>query len=167
VADRAIWKGVVAGVVGGLAASFAMERAQAQMSKLMSNGSSGDESSSSEQSDPATVKAADAIVEQTMGRHLANGQKPGAGEAMHYAFGSAMGALYGAMTQAAPRTAMAWGLPFGALLWLAADEIGVPALGLSKGPTETPSSSHAYALASHLVYGLTTDLVRRAVLAAA
>jgi hypothetical protein len=164
-ADRPIWKGVVAGLAGGLAASFAMEQAQAQMSKLMSSG--GGDRSSSERSDPATVKAADAIVERAAGRHLTKAQKPAAGEVMHYAFGSAMGALYGAVTQAAPRTAIAWGLPFGALLWLAADEIGVPALGLSRGPWETPPSTHAYALASHLVYGLTTDVVRRVVLASA
>ena len=36
-------------------------------------------------------------------------------------------------------------------------------LGLSKPPTEVPVSKHVYALASHFVYGLTTDLVRRAV----
>ena len=35
--------------------------------------------------------------------------------------------------------------------------------GLSKLPTEYPLSVHAYAFASHLVFGLTTELVRRAV----
>jgi hypothetical protein len=44
--------------------------------------------------------------------------------------------------------------------------VAVPALGLSKKPTESPAAVHAYALASHAVYGLTTDLVRRAVLRA-
>jgi len=36
-------------------------------------------------------------------------------------------------------------------------------LGLKKPPTEYPLSEHAYALASHLVYGLTTEMVRGAV----
>ena len=57
-------------------------------------------------------------------------------------------------------TALA-GIPFGAALWLAADEIGVPAAGLAKGPAEYPVSKHASALAAHLVYGATTELVRR------
>jgi len=54
-------------------------------------------------------------------------------------------------------------LPFGAAVWAIADEGIVPAAGLSKSPTEYPLSIHAYALASHLVYGLTTELVRRTV----
>ena len=44
-----------------------------------------------------------------------------------------------------------------------ADKVAVPALGLSEPPTEIPMTTHAYALSSHLVYGLTADLVRRAV----
>ena len=55
------------------------------------------------------------------------------------------------------------GLPYGASIWIVADEGVVPALGLSKSPAEYPLSIHAYALASHFVYGLTTELVRRAV----
>jgi hypothetical protein len=38
----------------------------------------------------------------------------------------------------------------------------VPLLGLAKGPTEYPVSTHAYALASHLVYGMTAEMSRRA-----
>ena len=47
--------------------------------------------------------------------------------------------------------------------WLVVDEGAVPILGLSKGPTQYPLSTHVYALASHFVYGLTTELVRRVV----
>jgi hypothetical protein len=39
----------------------------------------------------------------------------------------------------------------------------VPAAGLSRKPSEYPASIHTYAFASHLVYGLTTEIVRRAV----
>ena len=44
-----------------------------------------------------------------------------------------------------------------------ADEVTVPLLGLSKSPTQYSISKHAYALASHCVYGLTIEVVRRAV----
>jgi len=37
----------------------------------------------------------------------------------------------------------------------------VPLLGLSKAPTAYPVSTHVYALASHFVYGITTEVVRR------
>jgi hypothetical protein len=45
---------------------------------------------------------------------------------------------------------------------LAVDEGAVALLGLSKGPTQYPLSTHVYALASHFVYGVTTEVVRRA-----
>jgi uncharacterized membrane protein YagU involved in acid resistance len=46
---------------------------------------------------------------------------------------------------------------------LLADEVTLPALGYSKSPMEFPLSTHVYALVSHLVYGWTTEIVRRAV----
>ena len=71
------------------------------------------------------------------------------------------GGLYGAIAELKPATTAGAGLPFGAAVWLIADEIIVPAFGLSKPPTEYPPSTHAYSIASHLVYGLTTEIVRR------
>ena len=40
-------------------------------------------------------------------------------------------------------------------------EAVVPALGLSKPPTEYPLSNHLYSLASHFVYGASTEATRR------
>jgi uncharacterized membrane protein YagU involved in acid resistance len=74
-----------------------------------------------------------------------------------------MAALYGAAAEFAPGVTTGEGALFGAAVWVTADEGVVPLLGLSKSPTEYPLSIHAYALASHLVYGLTTEVVRRAV----
>jgi len=58
------------------------------------------------------------------------------------------------------------GLFLGAALFGIADEVAVPALGLSGKPSEFPLSSHLYGLASHLVYGVTTEITRRAMRAA-
>ena len=74
-----------------------------------------------------------------------------------------MATVYGAAAEIVPQVTAAAGLPYGGLIWLGADEGVVPALGLSKSPGEYPVSTHAYALASHLVYGATTEGVRRAV----
>jgi uncharacterized membrane protein YagU involved in acid resistance len=43
----------------------------------------------------------------------------------------------------------------------------VPLAGLSKAPTEYPLSSHASAFATHLVYGATTEAVRKLLMKAA
>src|ERR1700678_440275 len=52
-------------------------------------------------------------------------------------------------------------------VWAIADEIAVPALKLSKPPTDYPVSTHASALAAHLVYGISTALLCREILKAA
>jgi len=55
------------------------------------------------------------------------------------------------------------GVPFGAAFWMVVDEGALPLLGLAKGPNAYPVSTHAYALASHLVFGLTAEVVRSSV----
>lgn len=172
-----IWKGIVAGLAGGLVASWTMNQFQAAWTKLAENsekphgaqsmqpsdGSKGDGQDAKEQDDDATVKAAKAISEGVFDHELQESEKKAAGAAVHYAFGTVTGGLYGALAEVVPQVTTATGVPFGAAFWLLADEISVPLLGLSKGPTEYPVSTHAYALASHLVYGATAELSRRAV----
>lgn len=174
-----LWKGLAAGVIGGLAASFVMEQFQAFWTKLaegdqLSQGGRGkqkqngqqQQSSGGREEEPANIQAAEAISENVFEHELKKGEKKVAGEVVHYAMGATSGAIYGAMAEIFPVVAAGEGLPFGTAVWLIADDVVVPALGLSKPPTAYPLATHAYALASHLVYGLTTDLVRRGVRAA-
>lgn len=178
-----VWKGLVAGLAGGLAASWTMNQFQAAWTRLQegfakphgaqsmqpSKGPNPDEqpahatAQEKEQQDDATVETAKVISKAVLGRDLQESEKKQAGALVHYAFGTATGGLYGAMAEVAPQVTVGAGVPFGAVFWLVADEATVPMLGLAKGPTEYPVSTHAYALASHLVYGLTAELTRRAV----
>jgi putative membrane protein len=162
-----MWKGLAAGVAGGLVASWVMEEFQALWGKVAesleaSGGGGGSKGGGGEQ-EPATVKAAEAVSENVFGHELTEGEKDVAGPAVHYAMGAGSAAVYGVLAEFAPEVTAGAGLPFGAAVWLLADEAAVPALGLSKGPTEYPLSKHAYSLASHFVYGLTTEFVRRGV----
>lgn len=163
--DSNILKGLAAGLVGGLAATFVMTQFQTAVSKIgeSSNGEDKKQKKQKEASENATVKTAEAISENIFDHELEKSEKQPAGNAVHYGFGTTMGALYGAAAEAAPVTSFGYGLPFGTALFIGADEIAVPALGLSKPPTEIPLSKHAYGLASHLVYGLTAEMVRRGV----
>jgi uncharacterized membrane protein YagU involved in acid resistance len=61
---------------------------------------------------------------------------------------------------------MVAGLVFGAALFVLADEVAVPAFGLSGKPTEVPVSSHLYGLGAHLVYGISAEIARRGMRAA-
>ncbi len=94
---------------------------------------------------------------------MTKNEKQLAGTAVHYSLGTGVGGLYGAVAEFAPEVTTGAGLPFGAVFWLVVDEGAVPLLGLAKGPTEYPLSAHVYALASHLVFGLTAEVVRGAV----
>jgi len=155
----AVWKGAIAGLAGGLVAAWTMNQFQAAVSALASPDDGGGQPGG----DDATMKAASAISMSVINRGLTKDEKRVGGPIVHYTFGTAMGVLYGIVVEMTPAAAGAWGLPFGAALWLAADEIAVPAAGLSGPPTDAPLATHATALAAHLVYGATADAVRRVV----
>jgi hypothetical protein len=180
-----VWKGLIAGLAAGLVASWTMNQFQAAWTRIAegfekphgaqsmqpSDGGKPNQSvqqanqsqEQKDEQDDATVKTAKVISEGIFGHKLTKSEKKPAGAAVHYAFGTATGGLYGAMAEVAPQVTVGAGIPFGAVFWAVADEAAVPLLGLAKGPTAYPLSTHAYALASHLVYGLTAELSRRAV----
>jgi uncharacterized membrane protein YagU involved in acid resistance len=58
------------------------------------------------------------------------------------------------------------GAAFGTSVWAAADEVAMPALGLSGPTTERPTEMHWQSFASHVVFGVTAETVRRGVRAA-
>jgi putative membrane protein len=181
-----VWKGLAAGLIGGLVASWTMNRFQDIWSKFAkgieswednqfqnvwgeftdaegSTGKGGPQADSQTQAqDDTTVRAASAVSEGLFGHKLTPSEKKVGGTAVHYVLGTGVGGLYGAAAEMAPRVTAGSGLPFGAVFWLVVDEGAVPLLGLSKGPTAYPVLTHAYALASHFVYGLTAEVVRRA-----
>ena len=158
-------RNVVAGLIGGLVASYAMEHFQRALSRVARNmgGASGGggQQHRTPESQPATYKAADAAARALTGKPLPKDEKPAGGSIVHYAFGGAVGAIYGAAASQNDEITAWGGIPFGGTVWLVADEIGVPLAGFSKGPTEYPLSSHVSAFAAHLIYGLTTETVRK------
>jgi hypothetical protein len=171
------WRGFVAGAVGGLVAAWAMERFQARFSQATGDaldaaqrrsghapawsGRSQDQVSGEPR--PATVRTADAAAVATVGRRLEPSEQDAAGPLMHYGFGTAVGAVYGALAETRPELTRLGGVPFGLGVWASADEMAVPAAGLSAAPWERPLRAHTYSMLSHAVYGLTTEAVRKLV----
>jgi len=174
--DADVLKGLIVGLASGFVASWTMNQFQAAWTRIAegaekshgaqsmqpSEGSNGEQENDTAEQDDATVETAKVISRKVFGHELQESEKEPAGAAVHYAFGTVTGGLYGALAEVSPQVTMGAGVPFGAAFWLIADEVTVPLLGLSKGPTEYPPSTHAYALASHLVYGVTAELSRRA-----
>lgn len=83
------------------------------------------------------------------------------GSAFHYGFGAAGGAAYGALAKRFPWLTASRGLLYGTLVWLLADELGMPAAGIADWPHQTPVRRHAYSLAAHFAYGLGLEQTRR------
>jgi uncharacterized membrane protein YagU involved in acid resistance len=119
-----------------------------------------------DQDEDATIKTAKAISRLAFHHELTDDEKKWAGPAVHYSLGSALGAVYGLAAEKLPVSTTGMGTGYGFAVWLGADEIAVPAMGFAQGPAETSLSSHANALASHLVYGIVTDLTRKLLLSA-
>lgn len=142
--------GAGAGLLSGLAASWIMSKFQSAISNS---------EQTQEQDEPANVKAAEKLAESTTGRDLTEPEKQAGGELMHYAMGGLSGAAYGALAPYVPIPSVAAGAIFGAAVWAIADEVAVPALKLSRPPAAYPVSTHASALAAHLVYGISTALL--------
>jgi uncharacterized membrane protein YagU involved in acid resistance len=160
---------VVGGLIGGLIGAFVMERFQRALGRISPDiggaPGGGGQQYRQPQSEPSTYVAADAIARATTGRTVPPEDKPAAGAVIHYAFGGAVGAIYGAAATRTPDITAWGGVPFGATFWLIADEMGMPATGLSKPPSEYPLKDHATSLTSHMIYGATTEAVRRCIVA--
>ena len=167
--------GMVAGAVGGLVASWVMnmfmESAGPKVQQLaqkfdhsaqQQQPSQSQSSSDSEPKEDATMKTADALVSAaTGGRHLSREAKKKGGPIVHYAFGAMMGALYGMSAEYSSVVRSGFGTAFGSALFAGADLWAVPALGLSGSSSDAPISSLATPFSAHIVYGATTEGVRR------
>jgi hypothetical protein len=161
-------RGILAGVAGGLAAAWVMNEFSGTVGKKISDAveTPAEKRLLEQQSDgeDATMKAADKVVETvTGGRHLTHEQREIGGPIVHYTMGAVTGGVYGALAEYLPSVRAGFGTAFGGTLFSTADVFGVPAMGLDRWPNQYPLSSWANPLASHLVYGVTTELVRRVV----
>ena len=147
-------RGAAAGLLGGLLAAGAMSL----MHTVLADGDPGG-GASTPQDDP-TVKVA-AAATRLVGYRLGAAERAPAGSVVHYAFGAVVGAVYGAAAEIAPIVSRAFGLPFGAAVWLGAHVVTVPALGLAESPARQPAAKEAEEFGLHLAYGAITELVRR------
>jgi hypothetical protein len=168
--------GMLAGAIGGLVASWVMnmfmEKAGGPIQQVVhkfdhspqqQSAPSSQSSADDQPKEDATMKAADALVSTaTGGRHLSLEAKQKGGPIVHYAFGALMGAIYGMGAEYSSIVRSGFGTAFGSALFAGADLWAVPALGLS-GSSDTSVSSLATPFSAHIVYGATTEGVRRIV----
>jgi putative membrane protein len=107
----------------------------------------------------ANEVAAQALATATVHRRLTTRELALAARVIHFGFGAAVGALHGIYAQHNPKYRT--GIALGTALWLTADEIAMPVMGLSRSTLQRPLEMHLQSFAAHLVYGVTTEQVRR------
>ena len=164
-------KGALAGAIGGLAGTWAMSEFQGWWSRVVHGTEPKSAAGRHDARDwqefaegqNANELAAQAIASQTIDRPLTRQELPAAAAAVHYTFGATMGAFYGALSEMSPRASAGSGAGFGTAVWALADEVAIPLVGLSRPTTGQPPERHAHSFASHIVFGATTEIVRRGV----
>ncbi len=170
--ERNLVRGVLAGVAGGLVASWVMNQFMAGPGKTLTEvvltpaeklqqQAEAEEKERTGEPD-ATMKAADAIVNlATGGEHLSYEGKQRGGAIVHYAFGGVMGGVYGGLAEYSSTVRSGFGTSFASALFAGADLVAVPVLKLSGSPEGEPRAALVTPYAAHLVYGVTTEAVRR------
>lgn len=158
-----ILRRVATGVAAGLTASFLSKRFQAVWNTVQQEKTGEPAEGGATQPDPSPVKAADRLLRLLGRRPLPEARKGLAGNLVHYATGAGMGVAYTLLSAPFPRIAAARGLAFGVLTDIVLDKALVPALGLALPPWRKPMLRHLYALATHLVFGLTLDVSARTI----
>ena len=164
---RVVNKGLLAGAIAGLVGTWAMGEVQ----RLWTHAVDGDVPESAagrhdardwqerSEGQNSNELAAQAIARRVLGRSLTKQELRVAAPLIHYAFGAAMGGVYG--TYAGWRQSHRFGAAFGTTVWLAADEIAMPLLGLSQSTARRPLEMHVQAFVAHLVFGTATEMTRR------
>jgi putative membrane protein len=139
---RSLAKGLIAGCIGGLAGvlvkTFAERMFPAQL-----------DSEPGPMTHPAEAADEYALAPATGTEALAG---------IRWGFGAAAGAAYGALVEFYPAATAKEGASFGIALEALSSRVAMPALSLSAEPGE-----RAGEVTSHIVYGVTTEFVRKCV----
>jgi hypothetical protein len=163
-------KGILAGAIGGLVGTWAMSEAQRLWTRAVDDHvpeSAADEHDARDwqersEGQNSNELAAQGLARHILGRRLRLDELRVAAPLIHYTFGTVVGALYGAFADGLRGNRAAAGFALGTALWLTADEIAMPLLGLSEPTTRRPLEMHLQSFTAHLVYGLTAEVVRHA-----
>ena len=147
IAERDLAKGIIAGLVAGVVATAA----KTLVEKVYPPRTHGEP-------EPPAV-----LAEKVAGHQLAPVTKAVASESIHWVFGAAAGAAYGALAEFYPAATSREGVTFGMTLMALTHESTLPAMGLSAAPAVQSTREHSSELASHIVYGLVAETTRRVV----
>lgn len=142
--QRSLAKGLLAGLIAGLVATAAKSIAE----KLY----------------PAHVEGKpeppEILAEEIAGHALDKSTSAVTSEAIHWGFGAAVGAAYGALAEYYPAATDKEGATFGLALMTLTHETALPAMGLAEEVADQSPREQTSEAASHLLYGVVAERVR-------
>ncbi len=145
--ERSLAKGMLAGLIGGLVATAAKSVGE----RFFPPRTHGEP-------EPPEV-----LAEKIAGHSLTQHQKEVAGESIHWAFGALTGAAYGGLAEYFPDATQKEGATFGLALASLTHGKALPAFGLSADPEHQTTREHTSEMATHVLYGVVTEVVRSSV----
>jgi len=144
---KSLVKGLLAGLIGGLVATAAKSLAE----KVYPPRTHGEP-------EPPAV-----LADKIAGHPLSGGQQTAAVEAIHWGFGALTGAAYGALAEYYPAATAQEGAGFGMALSSLTHGTALPGMGLAAEPEDQTLREKSSEMATHVVYGMVTETVRRVV----
>ena len=145
--ERSLLKALIAGAIAGAAGTAA----KSGVEKIYPPRTHGE-------AEPPAV-----LAEKVAGHDLTPVEKKSATGAIHWTFGIVTGAAYSALTEYYPAASSREGVNFGMTLMAMTHETTLPAMGLSSPPADQTKREKTSEIASHVVYGVVTEAVRRLV----
>ena len=158
-------KGVAAGLVGTAVITVAMSQAPRLMQMLgmeqeQEQEASGRQDKGKEGKEPAeepTEKLAEKVAEGVFEQEIDVGTRQAAGQAIHWGYGAAWGALYGIVQGSFRLPSWLHGTLLGGVIALVASTL-VPSMRLTPPPSEQPTAQKGMMFAFQMLYGWTTAL---------
>ncbi len=148
--EVSLLKGLLAGLAGGLVGSAAKVVAE----KLVPPRTEG-------QTPPPRLLVE--RVDAATATPIPEAAKKAAEQGIHWGFGTLAGGVYGVAAELSPRVTSWRGSVFGLTLNRVAHEGLLPRMDLVEPVPQQPAQERVSEWVTHVVYGVTTDLVRRAV----
>ena len=102
----------------------------------------------------------DVLAERLAGHSLDTTTKEVASEAIHWGFGAAAGAAYGALAEFYPAATSKEGASFGLALMALTQEGALPAMALAAAPEDQSFRERSSEAAGHVLYGVVAERVR-------
>lgn len=143
--------GILAGALAGLAATVPMSVAMKLMHEQLPE----------HEQYPLPPRAVTMEIAEEAGvkEQMTETEREAATWASHFGYGTACGALYGAVAGESKINPALAGAGFGLAVWAGSYLGWLPAAGILRPATEHPPRRSALMIAAHLVWGVTTGLL--------